>query len=82
MLHNEGYDLNDCVLAAFGNPLNNRLRRLQLRHSTLTDHGLKALIKVGTMIFHILLDSYSPTLFSCQSNLRTKEMTISIIAQN
>ena len=81
MLHNEGYDLNDCVLAAFGNPLNNRLRRLQLRHSTLTDHGLKALLKVGTMIFHILLDSYSP-LFSCQSNLFTKEMTISIIAQN
>ena len=79
MLHNEGYDLNDCVLAAFGNPLNNRLRRLQLRHSTLTDHGLKALLKVGTMIFHILLASYP---FSYQSNLCTKEMTISIIAQN
>ena len=54
MLHHEGYDLNDCVLAAFGNPLNNRLRRLQLRHSTLTDHGLKALLKVGRMIFHVL----------------------------
>ena len=53
MLHNEGYDLNDCVLAAFGNPLNNRLRRLQLRHSTLTDHGLKALLKVSRMIFHV-----------------------------
>ena len=57
MLHNEGYDLNDCVLAAFGNPLNNRLRRLQLRQSTLNDHGLKALLKVGTMKFHILLAS-------------------------
>ena len=52
MLHDEGYDLNDCVLTAFGNPLNCRIRRLRLRHSSVTDHGLKKLLKVRTS--HIL----------------------------
>ena len=45
VLHDEGFDLNDCVLTAFGDPSTSRLRRVHLRHSTLTDLGLKALLK-------------------------------------
>ena len=50
ILHHEGYELNDCVLVAFGNPANTRLRRLQLRNSTLSDNGLKKLLKVRIKI--------------------------------
>ena len=47
MLHDEGFDLNDCVLTAFGDPSTSRLRRVNLRQSTVTDLGLTALLKVS-----------------------------------
>ena len=50
MMHDEGFDLNDCVLTAFGDPTTSRLRRLHLRHSTVTDLGLRALLKVSEPI--------------------------------
>ena len=46
VLHDEGFDLNDCVLTAFGDESTSRIRRLHLRHSTVTDLGLKAVLKV------------------------------------
>ena len=52
MMHDEGFDLNDCVLTAFGDPTTSRLRRLHLRHSTVTDLGLRALLKVSKPILH------------------------------
>merc|ERR1719167_839960 len=45
MLQHMGYDLNDSVCTAFSNPLNNRLRRLKLRHSAMTNQGFKKLLK-------------------------------------
>ena len=57
VLHDEGFDLNDCVLSAFGDESTSRIRRLHLRHSTVTDLGLKAVLKV---IFYFLSMLYLP----------------------
>ena len=47
-----GFDLNDSVLTAFGDPSTSRLRRVHLRHSsTVTDFGLTALLKVSEPLF-------------------------------
>ena len=55
VLHDEGFDLNDCVLTAFGDESTSKIRRLHLRHSTVTDLGLKAVLKV---IFYFLSMPY------------------------
>merc|ERR1712126_24057 len=45
MLQQMGYDYNDNVSTAFSNPLNNRLQRLKLRNSTMTNQGFKKMMK-------------------------------------
>ena len=51
-MYDVGFDLNDSVLTAFGDPSTSRLRRVHLRHSsTVTDFGLTALLKVSEPLF-------------------------------
>ena len=44
MMHDEGFDLNDSVLTAFGNTSTSRISNVHLRHSTVSDLGLKSLL--------------------------------------
>ena len=43
-LNDEGFELNDSVIAAFGDRTTSRLRSVQLRNSSITDFGLRKLL--------------------------------------